>query len=225
MSRDHKNPIGLQPKELEGFLQLLLASEKELPEPTPEIIAYLERTAAREPVDPTAAAKAARNVCRTLIAERLRATVAGPIRPLGLHLRAKRVAAKCEARQIALALGEDELQYERLEAGRVSPLQVSSESLARIVRVFGLSMTELREAIRLFLNPPEAAGGIGFASGGRSNFTEEQVSIAADDLLRAVRDREEGLSEETMTQIDAKMSEVEALLARAPEYNSHNWLR
>src|SRR5439155_14726964 len=114
MSRDHKSPFSIQPKELEGFLQLLLGSERELPGPTPEIIAYLERVAVREPVDAAAAMELARNVCRTLVAQRLRAAAADPIRPLGFLLRAKRVAAKCEVRQVALALGEDEPLYERL---------------------------------------------------------------------------------------------------------------
>lgn len=216
MSRNNKNPFGLQPKELKGFLQLLIGAETELPEPTPEIVAYLERVAAREPVNEADSEALAKNLCRALIAERLRSTVADPIRPLGLHLRAKRMAVECEASQIAAALGEEESEYERLEAGRVSPLQVSSQVLARIVRLFGLSITELREAILLFLNSA-GTGGIAFASGSRNNFAEEQVSVAADDLLRAVSDPKEALNRETAALLDAKVSEIKGLLAQTPE--------
>ncbi len=83
------------------------------------------------------------------------------------------------------------------------------------MRLFGLSVAELREAIRLFLNRPDAAGGMSLARWRRNDFAEEQASVAANDFLRAARRQEETLDKESVAQLDSKISEVEALLAKA----------
>src|SRR5438445_8009618 len=165
MSRDRDSLFGLRREELEGFLQLLIASEDGLPKPTSEIIAYLEGVAAREQVDAGESAQLAKRTWRALITERLRAVSPSPVRPFGVHMRAKRVAAKVGADQVASALGEDRPSYDRVEAGQISPLDLPAVLLARIIRLFGFSLNELGKTMRLALERPPTALGYGFARG------------------------------------------------------------
>lgn len=217
MSRDHDPLLGLKREELEGFLQLLIASEDGLAKPTSEIIAYLERVAAREQVDPGETAQLAKRTWRALITERLRAVSPTPVRPFGVHLRAKRVAAKCGADQVASALGQDHPSYERLEAGRISPLDLPSVLLVRIIRLFGLSLTEFGKTIRLALERPQTARGYGFARGSKGEFAHDEQSIAADDLRNIARAREEALDKETLGRLETKLAEVNELLTKPVE--------
>src|SRR5437879_13347207 len=101
MSPDRDPLFGLKREELEGFLQLVIASEDGLPKPTSEIIAYLEGVAAREQVDAGESAQLAKKTWRGLITERLRAVSPSPVRPFGVHMRANGVAAKVGAEQAA----------------------------------------------------------------------------------------------------------------------------
>jgi len=213
MSRDHDSPFGLSREELKGFLQLLIGSKEGLPKASKEIIAYLERVASREEVDAHEAAELARIASRTLLAEQLAAAATNPVRALGMHLRAKRVRAKYSTAQVALALGEELPSYERLENGRISPLDLPSLLLVRIVRLFGLSLSELRDAVRLALQRPQIARGLGFARAKQSEFTQDEQTIAAEDLVNVARPAKEQLEAAVLARIDEKLKEVNDLLS------------
>ncbi len=217
MSRDRDPLFGLKRQELEGFLQLLIASEKGLAKPTGEVMAYLERMAAREQVDPDESTQLAKRAWRSLIAERLQIASPGPVRPFGVHIRAKRVAAKVGADQIAAALEQDRPSYDRVETGQTSPLDLPSVLLARIVRLFGFSFNELGKTIRLALESPQTTRGYGFARGSRGDFAHDEQSIAAEDLRNVARGRHEALDREILARLETKLAEVNELLAKAVE--------
>src|SRR6266516_355081 len=217
MSRDRDPLFGLKRQELEGFLQLLIASEKGLAKPTSEIMAYLERMAAREQVDPDESTQVAKRTWRSLIAERLQAAPPDPVRPFGVHIRAKRVAAKVAADQVAAALGQERPSYDRVETGQIGPLDLPSVLLARIVRLFGFSFNELGKIMRLALGGPHTARGYGFARGGRSEFAHDEQSIAAEDLRNIARGREEALDKDTLARLETKLAEVNELLTKPVE--------
>src|SRR6266550_7759565 len=206
MSRDRDNRFELTRKELEGFLQLLCKGDG-LPEATEEILAYLERVGMREQIDEDRAWEISRMTLRSLLSDRLARASVTPVRPWGVHLTAKRVAAKCTAAQVAAVLEVDLTSYERLESGARNPLDETGSFLADVVRVFGLRISELRESVVKHLERSPPSGEIRFARGGGGPFSREQLVIAAEDL-RNNGQMKKPVGRDDLDRLERKIAEV-----------------
>ncbi len=202
----------LTEKELAGFVRLLLAGEK-LPEPSEEVVAYIERLAGEQAVDEATVARAARAAWTTIMKERLRAAHPKPVRPLGSHLMAKRTEASCRIEDVAAVLGERVETLRGLESQTVDPLVLGAPRLAVIAETFGLVLSELRDAVRLALSgdAPRATGA-SFARSHEEGFKLEAMRLAADDLLRAARARPVPISRETEERLATMLAEVRTIL-------------
>lgn len=210
MARDRDNRLELTRKELEGFLQLLCKSDG-LPEATEEILAYLERVGMREQLDEERAWEIARKTLRGLLSDRLARASVTPVRPWGVHLAAKRVAANCTAAQVAAVLEVDLTSYERLESGARNPLDETGSFLAEVVRTFGLRISELRESLVKYLERSPPSGEIRFARGGGGQFSREELAIAAEDLQNNGR-MKKPIEKNALDRLERKIAEVTALL-------------
>lgn len=210
MSRERDGRPTLSDEELQGFLQFLFATN-ELPEATPEVLAYLERASAHEQITDDEARQLAKSSILAITAERLQAAHVTPVRPLGIHLSAKRIAAKCSSAQVASALNEDVRGYERLESGERDPLEIPAALLVRVIELFGLRIAELREALLGHLDRGQPRGEFRFARGGTGEFANDQLAIAADDLRNASHPKRV-LAKEAIDLVESKVAEVRALL-------------
>jgi len=72
-----------------------------------------------------------------------------------------------------------------IETRAVNPLDIGTQRLARIAAVFGLYMSELREALRLEVCNPGRRLGTSFARSHEDDFRSEVLKIASEDLGRA----------------------------------------
>jgi len=202
----------LNEKELAGFLRFLLAGEK-LPEPSEEVLAYLERIADQQEVDDETVTQAARAARGSIVKERLRAAHPKSVRPLGSHLLAKRTEASCRIEDVAAVLGERIETLRALESQTVDPLTLNASRLAAIAETFGLVVSELREALRLALSgvAPRALGP-SLARTHEEGFKSEAMRLAADDLLRAAQARLVPINPETDERIASTVAAVRSIL-------------
>jgi hypothetical protein len=209
----HSKP-DLTEKELAGFLRFLLAGER-LPEPSEEVLAYLERLADQHEVEDEEVIDAARAARRALIIERLRAANAKPVRPFGSHLMAMRTAACCRLEDVALVLDERLETIRGLESQTVDPLNLGAPKLALVAEVFGLGVSELRETLRLALTGPAPRHlGASFARSHEDSFKSEAMRLATDDILREARARSEPVAPEVEAQVESTVAEVRSILER-----------
>lgn len=196
---------------LRGFLQLLTASDGELPQESPEILQFLEHAAAQGEVSASVVERVAEQVRRHLIADRLRAVGESEVRPLGVHLRAKRSAARLEAETVASALELEPAAYKRIEREHTNPLQLDVPLLARIAELFSLSIRDLGESMRRALQPPSRPGP-GIARSDEKDFANDVLSVAARDLLRAGQADQDVLEPGDHKRLDEKLAAVRKIL-------------
>jgi transcriptional regulator with XRE-family HTH domain len=180
----------LTDKELAGFVELTLAGEL-LPEPSDEVLAYLERLSHQYSLSEAVAFDEARSALSTIIKLKLHAAHPQPVRPLGMHILAKRTEALCKLEDVARVLGEPAERLQAIERRTVNPLSLGTETLAKVAEVFGLYVSELREALRAeATSPPGRPLGLSFARSGDDDFKPESIRIAADDLRRGAKSSE-----------------------------------
>jgi transcriptional regulator with XRE-family HTH domain len=207
-----------EPSDVRGFLEFLMNQDEELPEATPEIIDYLERVAGRQKVTDELIINASERVRRSLLGERLRAASERAVRPLGMHLRAQRLAAACSIEDVAFVVKANANTVRDLEEGTTSPLAVGAEFLARIARAFGVRLEDLRRAVTLhLLAPPATWRGTAIARrkekrGDLADLGTDALSLAADDLRRARPRAEEVLTREQTEEVDRLMEDVARML-------------
>jgi hypothetical protein len=203
-------------KQLEGFLQLLMSREAGLPEATPQILRYLEEIASREPIEPAAAQAAAARAYAEFLHRRLSETSISPVRPLGLHLLAKRNEAGVNLEDVASVLRQEPAAYANIEACRSNPLRLATSLLAHIVKFFGLTMQDLRQALLLSLEDLGRTAGESFARERRTRGASISHQVAAHDLLKASGRIRRVLSTEQVEQVETKVKEVFEQLQAEP---------
>lgn len=211
MSPDDKQPRYPASARLAGFLKLLTTADGDLPEASPEILQFLEHAAAGE-VSDSDLPRVAEEVRRRLIADRLRAVGNPATRPLGVHLRAKRAAARLDPEPVASALGLEEAVYRRIEEERTDPLSLEATILARIAELFSLSIGELRNALRIGLRQPRLRPGRGMARSDRDDFADDMLAVAAQDLVRAGGEDDAPLPQLDRERLEEKVAAVRRLL-------------
>ena len=202
----------LSEKELAGFLRLLLAGDN-LPEPSEELLAYLEHLGDSNEMDRDAAVEIARAARAAIIKERLRSSNPRPVRALGSHLLAKRIEASCRVEDVAAILGERVELLRALESHNVDPLTLGAARIAAIAEAFGLVISELRESLTLALSgATPRASGASFARSHEAKLKSEVMRLAEEDLLRASRPRPESRDSETHARIESTLAEVRSIL-------------
>lgn len=210
MSRARDPKPELSPKELEGFVQLLCGTHGP-PEPTEQIIAYIERIAGEKQIDDKVAKRIADETIRSILEARLRSASIEPVRSFDFHLKAKRDAAHCTMDQVAYLLKVDSKAYEQIESGERNPLEESAKMLASIVAIFGLHMKEFRDSLVGYVERGRPPVQLRFARGAKERISKEQFAIAAEDLRRAGKSQI-SIDAEMLAKIDKKVGDVAALL-------------
>jgi len=130
---------------------------------------------------------------------------------------AKRVASEISLEHVADALGEDLYRYEKVESGDRNPLMESPEFLVKVADVFGLALKDLRETLVAYLTRGKRVGGPRFARGAQGLFQKDEISIAADDLLK--KSQPDQINSTIIEAVDRKLLEVKAFIEkhRAPQ--------
>lgn len=210
MSRDRNRRTQLTSKELKGFTQLL-CSTSGLPEPTDDILAYVERIGSQLRPEPRTAREIAAKVIHAITVARLHEARVEPIRAFDMHLRAKRSAARCTPAHVASALGIEVRDYEGLESGVRNPLDESAAVLAGVVRVFGLHIAELRGALIGYLLRGTPRTELGFARGVEGKVSKDELAIAADDLRHGAAQKK-AAGNRIVEQVERKLDAVQAAL-------------
>lgn len=216
MSNENEPARDVDRTRLHGFLQLLTAPNGELPEATPEILAFLKHAAKREEVPVDEVVRLAEHARRRVLADRLKGADVAAARTLGLQLRAKRAEAGIGTGPVASALKLKQSEYQEIEGERKSPLSLSAEVLARIAELFNLSLWELRRSLILSLQGPQVGHRPGLARSEQDDFTDDFLVVAERDLLRETNRAKEPPKESDLALLEQKLADVGQILeARA----------
>jgi len=209
MSHERAQLPNLTDAELQGFLQVLMKQRRGL-EPTPEMLAFLEKASANEQVSDEEVYALARVSVARVLKKRLQSAQL-PVRAFGTHLKAIRTWAKCSSVQIAAALGQDVRGYDQIESGSREPLDIAPRTLASLVDLFGLRFQDLRKALILHYEKSYLPSGLRFARGTQDNIGKDEVAIAAEDLKSAPEPKKPAHAE-VVKRVDQRVDEVRGIL-------------